>query len=206
MKVRGLSAVLFAALAATVLSACTKQDGSAILGRWHAERIDLMGLKLPIGPDLTISPDKLSTRDTEWPITAIEQKGDEIVLDTSGGIGLTFHVVDADRIYLEIPFLDKVYYRRVKAGPPLSVAVAPPEPKDVTPPVAMPAPAPAYAQAYGAAVQAAKQGQRDAALRYLHQAAQQGFNRFELLENESGFADLRSDPRYQVIVQQMPKR
>lgn len=203
MKLKGLLGVLFVAIAAAALTGCAKQDGSAILGRWHAERLDLMGLKLPVGPDLMISADKLSTRDMEWPITAIEQKGDEIVLDTSGGIGLTFHVVDADRIYVQIPFLDKVYYRRVKAAAPPALPVAPSEPRTVTPSVA--APAPAYAHAYSAAVQAARQGQRDAALRYLHQAAQQGFNGLALLESEAGFADLRSDPRYQVIVQQMPK-
>lgn len=203
MTLKGLSGVLFVGIAAAALTGCAKQDGSAILGRWHAERLDLMGLKLPVGPDLMISADKLSTRDMEWPITAIEQKGDEIVLDTSGGIGLTFHVVDADRIYVQIPFLDKVYYKRVKAPATPGLPVAPPGPKAVPPPIA--APAPAYAHAYGAALQAARQGRRDAALRYLHQAAQQGFNRLALLENESGFADLRSDPRYQIIVQQMPK-
>jgi len=231
MKARASLRCLCAALAVAALAGCAKQDGSAILGRWHAERFDVMGLKLPVGPDLTISRDKLSMQDGDLPISAIEQKGDEIVLDTVGGIGVTFHVVDADRVYIQVPLLDKIYYRRVAlAGPavlagaePRRAALAQPAPvaAPVTAPVAtappaaavqspvpahVPAQMPAYTPAYDAAVQAARQGQRDAALRYLHQAARQGFDRLDLLEHEAGFEDLKSDPRYQVIVLNLPKR
>lgn len=214
---------LCAVLAA--LAGCAKQDGSAILGRWHTERFDVMGLKLPVGPDLTISRDKLSMQDGDLPISAIEQNGDEIVLDTVGGIGVTFHVVDADRVYIQVPLLDRIYYRRVApagqallagAGPrqaaPAQPAPAPAAAQmtapvaTATPPAAAQSSGPAYAPAYDAAVQAARQGQRDVALRYLHQAARQGLDRPDLIEQEAGFAALKSDPRYQVIVLNLAKR
>jgi hypothetical protein len=226
MKARASFNYLCAALAIAVLAGCGKQDGSAILGQWHAERLDVMGLKLPIGPDLTISRDKLATQAGEMPITAIEQDGDEIVLDTTLGLGLTFHVVDADRIYIQFPLIDRIYYRKVKglesntpaAAEPRQpeVAARTPMPMPVTAPVAAPvaaaeraAEAPAalaYTPAYDAAVHAARQGQRDAALRYLHQAARQGFDRADILEQESGFEAMKSDPRYQVIVLNLRKR
>lgn len=217
---RALQGCLLAALVAAALAGCAKQDGSAVLGRWHAERFDLMGLKLPIAPDITISRDKLVMEGSELPIEAITQDGDEVVLDTTGGIGLTLHMVDQDRMYVQFPFVDRIYFRRVKttvpapAQPALAQArpasSAPPAPAATSErppaPVAAPAPAPAtaYAQAYDAALQAARRGERDAALRHLHQAVGQGFDRADLLAREPGFASLRSDPRYQVIALSIP--
>lgn len=210
MKIRPSLNWLCAALVMAALAGCAKQDGSMILGQWQAERLDLMGLKLPIGPDMTISRDKLSMQGAELPIDAITQDGDEIVLDTTGGIGLTFHKVDENRIYVQFPLLDRIYYRRTGAAAaarqpeaaPSAVAAA--RAAETAPMKS--APAPAYAEAYDAALAAAKQGQRDDALRHLHQAVQQGFDRPGQLQHEPGFAVLQSDPRYQVIVLSMAKR
>lgn len=224
MKARIALQLLSLGLLAATLAGCSKQDGSVILGQWHAERLDLMGLKLPIAPDLAISRDKLSMQGQDLPITQIEQDGDEVVIDTAGGIGLTWHVVDEDRIYVKFPLLDRIYYRRVKAAPAASPAVAA---APASAPAPAPAPAPvlvaaavpatpqplvkeqpvvaAYAQAYDAAVQASRQGQGDAALRYLHQAVQQGFHGTDVLQREPAFAALQEDPRYQVIVLNMAK-
>lgn len=213
---RALRGCLLAALGAAALAGCARQDGSAVLGRWHAERFDLMGLKLPIAPDITISRDKLVMEGSELPIAAITQDGDEVVLDTTGGIGLTLHVVDQDRMYVQLPFVDRIYFRRVKTAAPAPAqpalaqarpaSSAPPAPAATPerPPAPVAAPAPAYAQAYDAALQAARRGERDAALRHLHQAVGQGFDRADLLAREPGFAFLRSDPRYQVIALSIP--
>lgn len=213
---RGALRILCAVAVAAALAACAKQDGSILLGQWHAERFDVEGLKLPIGPDLAIARDKLSTGngDLGVTVTAIEQEGDEVVLDVSGGIGLTFHMIDADRMYVQIPFipvLNRIYYRRV------GNAVVAPAPATVVAAVAAPATAPAPivaaptrrpglaadVESYALALQAARQGQRDAALRYLHQAVREGFDRADVLHQEPAFAALQSDPRYQVIVGSM---
>jgi hypothetical protein len=202
--------VLSALLVAVALAGCAKQDGSVILGQWHAERFDVMGVKLPISPDLAISRNALSMSGSELPVTKIEQDGDQVVLDTAGDIGLTFHMVDADRMYVEFPILDRIYYRRVKTHVPLPPASPPPPAAAVVvaaAPVPAPVPAaPAYAQAYAAAVQAAGQGRHDVALRHLHQAVREGFDRPDQLQHEPAFAPLQSDPRYQVIALNIAKR
>lgn len=209
---------LCAAALAAALSGCARQDGMAILGQWHAERFDLMGVKLPIGPELTIAAHQMAWggSGTTIPINKIERDGDDIVLDTVGDIGLTFHMVDADRMYVQIPLLgDRIYYRRVRtaaaparsaaaqAGPAVAQQALPVMP--VTP-AAAPPPRPApYDAAYASALRAAGQGERDAALRYLYQAVREGFDRPDRLSQEPTLAALQSDPRYQVIVSGMTK-
>lgn len=185
-----------------------------ILGQWHAERFDVMGLKLPIGPDLTISPDTLAVEEGGVPIRGIEQDGDEVVLDIPGNIGLSFHMVDANRMYVQVPFIDRIYYRRVKRqGASAELASAGHRSTSGVPaarqPAAVAAPratsAPGYMTVYEAAVLAARQGENNVALRHLHEAVQQGFDSADQLQNETAFAELRADPRYQVIMLNMQK-
>lgn len=211
---RPSQAYLCAILLAVLLVGCSKQDGRVILGQWHAERFDVMGLKLPIGPDLTISPDTLAVEEGGVPIRGIERDGDEVVLDIPGNIGLTFHMVDANRMYVQVPFIDRIYYRRVKPqGASAELASAGHRSTSGVPaarqPAAVAAPraasAPAYMAVYEAAVLAARQGENDVALRHLHEAVQQGFANTNRLQNETAFAELRADPRYQVIMLNMQK-
>ncbi|WP_311964541.1 hypothetical protein, partial [Acinetobacter baumannii] len=67
------------------------------------------------------------------PIVDITQDGDEVTLETDALIGMTFHFVDADRIYFELPVVGRMYYLR--------------EPDRSTGGASVPAPAPAVASA-----------------------------------------------------------
>ena len=98
------------------LAGCAKEDGSRIVGKWRAERFEMMSFKLPVGPELEITRNELSTgSEVSIPISAITQVGDNVTLETTGSIGLTFHFVEPDRMYFELPVVGRVYYRRVGA-------------------------------------------------------------------------------------------
>jgi hypothetical protein len=190
---------------------CTKEDGSKILGRWRAERFEVMSLKLPIGPELTISRDKLiAGEDLQLPIQAISQHGDEVTLD-SGNVGFSFYFVEPDRMYLKVPLIDRIYYRRVAEGGPRDVK---PEAGRVASPAAAggaadpalgvlraaPAGTAPGAEAYELAEASARRGDGDAAVRHLHQAFQDGFRDARRVKAAPEFALLRSDVRYQALL------
>lgn len=105
-----------AAMVPFVLAAgCSKSDGASVLGHWRAERMQVYSVKLPLGPDVVISKDAIASPgvDARIPLDGIERKGDEAVLDTSYGIGISLYFVSPDRLYLNVPIIGKVYYRRV---------------------------------------------------------------------------------------------
>ncbi|QEZ44883.1 hypothetical protein [Cupriavidus oxalaticus] len=104
-----------AILAAAVLLACGKSDGNRILGHWRAERFASQGISVPMGPEFEITPHAVRSPDgeIEIPISAITAKGDQVTLEGPLSIGLSFHFEEADRISLDLPFVGKLYYRRV---------------------------------------------------------------------------------------------
>lgn len=192
------------------LAACAKEDGSRIIGKWRAERLEVMSLKLPVGPELVITRDALSTAsDVSVPIAAITQDGDEVTLDTDALIGMTFHFVGPDRMYLELPVVGRVHYRRlngpaVAAAPATTAAVAQPAP--LPQPSAAPQPAqattvePAYARDYAQALVLVRQGDNDGALRSLHDAFKHGLRDASLLDTTPEFEILKSDVRYRALL------
>ncbi|KDB06535.1 hypothetical protein LIG30_4090 [Burkholderia sp. lig30] len=107
---------LAAVLVALVLAGgCSKQPGPSILGHWQAERMSVYSAKLPIGPDIVVSRDAMSLTDSgaSLSISKIEAGGDEATVDFAHGIGVTFHFDGADRMYVQVPLIGRVYYRRV---------------------------------------------------------------------------------------------
>ena len=198
------------------IQGCAKQDGSRILGHWRAERLAVMSLKLPVGPELHITRDRLASADNEiaLPIATITQDGDEVTLETAP-VGLSFHFVEPDRMYVELPFVGKIYYRRVADTPPEAAAQgpapaaqasvpAPAAPAAPVRPVAEPAPvAPTAApgeQYYHQALASARQGDDDGALRHLHRAFGAGFSGAGRVAASPEFAHLRTDVRLQVLL------
>lgn len=209
-------------LLALMVQGCAKQDSGDILGHWRAERFELMGLKLPIGPELNITRTALSggADDLTVALVGITRDADEVTLETEAGIGLTFYFVEPDRMYVKLPLLDKVYYRRVATAvtAPRLDAVAPVRAAPVAPvaapvqaPASVPVPRPvvvpastslrsAALQAYDDAVLAARQGDDDNALRHLHQAFQHGYTGVAQLAQAPEFAHLRKDVRFEVLL------
>lgn len=211
-----------------LLSGCAKEDGSRIIGHWRAERFELMGLKLPLGPELEITRTMLAAGETgvRVPLTGLTEDDDEVTLETEANIGLSFHFVEADRMYVEIPFVDRIYYRRVAAvahGAPASGTAAPspvvapepeavaaitPQPRVAPPPPSQPVPpaqpapaAPAsWSAAYEAARSAARNGDDDAAVRQLYQAYHDGWRDGALAMAAPEFARLQADVRFQVLL------
>lgn len=112
-------AALAAMVPLTLAAGCSKSDGASVLGHWRAERMQVYSVKLPLGPDVVISKDAISSPgvDARIPLDGIERKGDEVVLDTSYGMGISLYFAGPDRVYLKVPFIGKVYYRRVDDSP-----------------------------------------------------------------------------------------
>lgn len=98
------------------LTSCSKGDGSRILGHWRAERVKLMSLNLPIGPEFMITKHELLALETDIhiPIESISEKGDEFVVNIPAGLGLSFYFEGPDRMYLDVPLAGKIYYQRVE--------------------------------------------------------------------------------------------
>lgn len=202
---------------ALMLSACAREDGSRILGTWRAERMEVMSFKLPVGPELRIGPNELRTGDDiRLPIAAITQDGDEVTLDTESMIGMTFYFVDADRMYLDLPLIGHIYYRRVdeslaggavndsatarqpapaavrQADPPPQVSALPPPVRDTV--------APAYSEDYQQALALLRERDRDGAVRSLNRAFSNGFRDTGLLARTPEFDVLKDDVRYQALL------
>jgi hypothetical protein len=202
---------------ALALAACAKEDGGRIVGTWRAERLEVMSLKLPVGPELRISREALTTAgDVKIPIAGITQDGDEVTLDTDAMVGMTFYFVEADRMYLDVPLLGRVYYRRVTdtaAGTNPGVRQDPaaePAPANARQPI-LPSQAPAVPPVreavapprhpdYTQALVLLREGDRDGAVRSLNSAFRNGFHDLELLAKTPEFDALASDPRYQALL------
>ena len=127
--------VLLATLAALLVAACgSKPDGERILGRWRAERMQMQGVSVPIGPEFVVSRQELRSPDGEVriPISAISAEGETVTLDVPLGLGLSFRFESADRISFDLPLVGKIYYQRVGATRPeltLESSVSLSEPK-----------------------------------------------------------------------------
>jgi hypothetical protein len=196
------------------LAGCAKEDGSRIVGKWRAERFEVMSLKLPVGPELEITPHELSTAsDVRVPISAITQDGEAVTLETEL-IGLTFNFVEPDRMYIALPIIGRIYYRRVNVVP-AAVAV-PPSPVPVSraqrAPLPLPEPQaaalagqsadeePPYAKDYAQALALVRQGDHDGAVRCLHDAFKHGFRDVAQLAATAEFDSLKPDVRYQALL------
>lgn len=115
MLARPLKAGVVLAVLLLACAGCAKRDGARILGHWRAERLDVMSIKLPVGPELDISDKSLTMGgDAVLPIEAVTQEDDDTVtLELPMHVGLSFTFVGPDRMYIDLPFVDRIYYRRV---------------------------------------------------------------------------------------------
>ncbi|MEX3967394.1 hypothetical protein AB4Y42_35110 [Paraburkholderia sp. EG286B] len=115
IRLAAIAAMVPLALAA----GCSRSDDASVLGHWRAERMQVYSVKLPLGPDVVISKDSITSPgvDAKIPLDGIERKGDEAVLDTSYGMGISLYFASPDRVYLNVPIIGKVYYRRVDDSP-----------------------------------------------------------------------------------------
>jgi hypothetical protein len=211
---------LLAVLGAGLLMACGKPDGERIFGHWRAERLQLQGLSVPMGPEFVVSRTELRSMDGEVriPIASVTADGDAVTLDMPLGLGLQFQFDGADRVAFDMPLVGKIYYRRVSdvvqvAQPPVPLPVvvppvvaAPP----VTPTVAHTPRTPSSAielpprddpmRDYNLCIARVRQGDTDGAVRSLRDAFQHGFRDFALLEGSPDLAPLKNDPRYIALV------
>jgi hypothetical protein len=221
-----LAHIVLLVVAGTAMGGCAREDGSAILGKWRAERLEVMSLKLPVSPELDITRNNVAAGNgINIPVAAITQKGNEVTLDTDSMIGMTFFFEGTDRMYLKVPVMGKIYYRRVAAPPPAPVAMVAPiaaapaaaVPVVPTPPAAVPPPVPIAVSGIepvvGPAVVLApydadlaqaralvRQGDINGGVRSLRNAFQHGFRDVALLRHTPEFAVLNDDVRYQALL------
>ncbi|WP_152038167.1 hypothetical protein [Paraburkholderia hospita] len=76
----------------------------------------MYSLQLPVGPDIVVSANEILSPDTgaSVQVKGIETKGDTTTVDVSYGIGFKFFFDGPDRMYLKVPVIGRIYYRRVK--------------------------------------------------------------------------------------------
>jgi len=100
------------------MAGCSNDDAPTIVGHWRAERARVFSALIPIGPDIVVSEHDITSPDSDVHIPiSIETKHNEAVLDFSYGVGLSFYFEGADRMYVEVPLVGKIYYQRVKDIP-----------------------------------------------------------------------------------------
>ncbi len=102
------------------LGACTTfpLEPASLKGRWRAESFNLQGLKLPLGPELSITEHALAAGGETLGIDRIEQKDREVTAYLKSGLGLTFVFVNPDRMYFALPLIGyRIYYRRIAPAP-----------------------------------------------------------------------------------------
>ena len=198
------------------ITACSQPEPRSIEGHWVAENFRLQGLKLPIGPNLYITPDSMGLGGgmPAVPLVGIESQRDEITLKTEIGFDLVFAFESKDRMFFEVPLLGyRIYYQRANA--PIVAAVAPPAAPALTAPPAVQvvpeslspgaaaaqqvAQQPAAEVQYQAALEALRKGLDDVALRSLASALQAGFVDWERMDQEPLFDRLQGDVRYEVV-------
>lgn len=104
-------------LAILALTGCSRVKDNDILGRWQAERLHVLSLALPIGPEIEITPHELISTDTglRMPILSVTRSGDEFIVNTVGGLGLIFRFEAADRMSFELPVVGTIRYLRKPA-------------------------------------------------------------------------------------------
>ena len=104
-------------LAMLALTGCSRVKDTDILGHWQAERLQVRSLALPIGPEIEITPRELISTDTglRMPIRSVTRSGDEFIVNTVGGLGLTFRFKENDRMSFELPFVGTIQYQRKPA-------------------------------------------------------------------------------------------
>lgn len=131
---RGAALAVLASIAAT---ACSKHERPEILGHWRAERWQLYSVGLPVGPDIVIREHAISSpgASASIPLKGISRSDDSALLDLPYGVGVSFYFDGPDRMYLKVPLIGRVYYRRVadgdavvSAGTPAATAAAPTAP------------------------------------------------------------------------------
>jgi len=182
------------------LAGCAKEDGSRIIGKWRAERMEVMSLKVPIGPHIEITREALTAgTGITIPIVDITQDGDKVTLETDALIGMTFHFVEADRIYFELPVVGRMYYLRDQDRTAGGAAVPASTPGEAPAPPA-PAVEPVQDQNVARALVLLGQGDHDNAVRSLHTAFSQGFRDTALLARTPEFDVLKEDVRYQALL------
>jgi hypothetical protein len=98
------------------LTSCSKEDGSIILGHWRAERLKWLSLNLPIWPEFVITKNELFllTTDIHIPIDSLSEKGNEVIVNTSAGLGFSFYFEGSDRMYADVPLAGRIYYQRAR--------------------------------------------------------------------------------------------
>ena len=115
-------------------AACSKTDSSSILGHWRAERVQMFSAQIPVGPEIVVSRQQISSPGTDinMSVHGFESKSGQVTVDLDYGIGVTFYFDGPDRVFLKVPLVGKVYYRRVvdnvaqaNAASPVSVVTPP---------------------------------------------------------------------------------
>lgn len=111
--------IAVSSLLALGLCGCAKEDEARILGHWRAERVKVLSLNIPISPEFVINRDELVALGTDLhiPIKSISHNGDESILNTHAGLGLSFYFENHDRMYFLIPLIGKIYYQRINDTP-----------------------------------------------------------------------------------------
>lgn len=102
---------LLVLLGAGLLIACSKPDGERIFGHWRAERLQLQGLSVPMGPEFVVSQMELRSMagDVRIPISSVTADGDAVTLGMPLGLGLRFQFDGADRVVFDMPLVGKIY-------------------------------------------------------------------------------------------------
>lgn len=130
---------------AILLGACSAEsDSERILGHWRAERVQLQGISVPMGPEFVVNRNELRSIDGDItiPISSINPSGDTVTLEAPLGLGLSFRFENTNRISFDMPLVGKIYYQRVAtAGPALPAPDTPiKKPAVIIPPAAPNAP------------------------------------------------------------------
>lgn len=127
------------------LASCSKPNPERIFGQWEAEKLQVSSLTIPMGPQFSIGPNEIVSLDgsIRIPVSAITAKDDTVTLKIPAGIGLSFHFEGANRIFFELPFVDRIYFNRVIDTPKITAQVKatptpPPATQPATPPVQPP--------------------------------------------------------------------
>ena len=203
------------------LVACSPaDDGRRILGRWEAESFKLsMGLGLPIGPTLDISPDQVRVpgTDIQVPIQKFRSEGQDTTLFFPVGVDLTFRFESPDRMFTDLPVVGPVYYRRVSSAVPSVAAAHAPQAElptmqagvVSTPSVPRSAaskvpetsvPVLSEEDEFRQVVRLAQAGDDEAALRALAVALASGRVNWSELDRERTIDRLKSDVRFQALM------
>ncbi|WP_213959442.1 hypothetical protein [Variovorax sp. dw_954] len=127
-----------------------RPDPGMIEGHWVAEKFRMYGIGVPIGPDLTVSRNRIAFGGSMEPLklNSIAADGDAVTLETEIGFDIVFAFEGKDRMYFSLPITgDRIYYRRSSATE-TSVAGATAEKGPIQASVAQPASAPVIAKPY----------------------------------------------------------